>query len=162
MADCATNVPLIGRWHGTTSASHSASKGARMNKRSNIRRSNGHRRSQLLAWLRSLDTPCWICGLDIDPHIQAGHPFALECDELVPASEGGNVLDRSNVARAHRCCNNWRSNRSVSRVEHIRAQVSTMFGSWSDPLDFVQKAKMAARNKDAATNEAPVRTTTTW
>ena len=87
----------------------------------NPRRANGTRRTALRSWLRSQGRPCWICRAfgrsgTIDYSLPAGHPFSFEVDELVPVSKGGNPLLRANVDAAHRCCNQWRSDKSVSQV----------------------------------------------
>ena len=94
---------------------------------SNPRYANGSARRKLRHWLRSQGRPCWICrafGLDgtIDYELPARHPFSFEVDELVPISRGGSPLDRSNVDAAHRCCNQWRGNRSVEEVLAIARQ----------------------------------------
>lgn len=87
----------------------------------NPRRANGTRRNKLRAWLKSQGRPCWICrafGLpgDIDYSLPAGHPLSFEVDELVPVSRGGNPYAHDNVDAAHRRCNQWRGNKSVSEV----------------------------------------------
>ena len=89
--------------------------------KSNARRSNGTRRTKLRRWLRSQGRPCWICRAfgrtgAIDYSLPAGHPLSFEVDELIPVSLGGDPLDPSNVDATHRCCNQWRSNRSVAEV----------------------------------------------
>jgi len=40
-------------------------------------------------------------------------------DYLVPVSMGGDLYDRDNIDATHRCCNQWRSNRSVEEVMEI-------------------------------------------
>jgi hypothetical protein len=90
----------------------------------NPRYANGHRRRELRRWLRSQRRPCWICVAfgksgAIDYSLPAGHPLSFEVDELVPVSKRGNPLSRSNVDAAHRCCNQWRGNRSVEEVLRI-------------------------------------------
>ena len=91
---------------------------------SNPRRANGHRRDMTVKWVRSQRRPCWICVAfgksgAIDYSLPAGHPYAFECDELVPVSRGGSPFSRSNVDAAHRCCNQWRSNKTVEEVMRI-------------------------------------------
>ena len=87
----------------------------------NPRRANGTRRDGVRLWLRSQHRPCWICrafgrsGI-IDYSLPAGHPYAFEVDELVPVSLGGSPFARSNVDATHRCCNQWRSNKTVQEV----------------------------------------------
>lgn len=89
-----------------------------------VRNANGHRRRQLRKWLRAQQRPCWICVAfgksgTIDYSLPARHPLSFEVDELVPVSKGGDPLSRSNVDAAHRCCNEWRSNKSVEEVMRI-------------------------------------------
>lgn len=128
--------------------------------RGNPRRANGSGRSATTRWLRSQGRPCWICRLPIDYGEPAGNPVAFECDELTPVSRSGSPYDHDNVDAAHRCCNNWRSNRSVREVEIIRALVIKRFGSWTSPLDFVAKAK-ALRSSGPVPTTRP-RPTTDW
>lgn len=80
----------------------------------NPRRSNGHRRNELRRWLKSQGLPCHICGMAIDYSLPAGDPMSFEVDEIVPVSKGGSPFDRSNVAPAHRICNQRRGNRPLS------------------------------------------------
>lgn len=75
------------------------------------RKANGHRRREVVSWLRKQELPCHICELDIDYSLPAGNPLCFECDELVPVSLGGSPIQRDNVGPAHRCCNEWRGNR---------------------------------------------------
>lgn len=90
----------------------------------NPRRANGTRRDATVRWLRSQGRPCWICRAfgrsgTIDYSLPSRHPLSFECDELVPVSKGGSPTARSNVDAAHRCCNQWRGNRSVDDVLRI-------------------------------------------
>lgn len=75
-------------------------------------------------WLRSQGRPCWICRAfgkpgTIDYSLPAGHPYSFEVDELIPVSKGGSPTSRSNVDATHRCCNQWRSDKSVEQVLEI-------------------------------------------
>lgn len=93
----------------------------------NKRRTNGHRRTQLSLWLRSQGRPCWICRAfgkqgAIDYSLPPGHPYCFEVDELVPVSLGGDPYDRDNVDAAHRCCNQWRGNKSVEEVLRLASK----------------------------------------
>lgn len=65
---------------------------------------------------------CHLCGMPIDYSLPSGHPMSFEVDELVPVSRGGDPLDFSNVAAAHRICNQKRGNKPVQtfRAEHGR------------------------------------------
>ncbi len=128
----------------------------------NPRTRNGHRRRKLLARLKAINAPCWICQLPIDATLPAGHPYAMECDELVPVSKGGSATDFSNTASAHRCCNNWRRNRGIAFVEAMRERVRAMRGAWSEPLAFVEAAKAIEANRDALPPQVQPTTTTEW
>lgn len=129
---------------------------------SNPRRSNGARRTAALRWLRSLGRPCWICGLPIDYSLPAGDPLAMECDELVPVSRGGSPYDRENLAPAHRCCNNWRRNKSVRQVEMARASALRAFGQWSTPEQFVAVVRIGDSKEFSGLAIAPPVVTTEW
>lgn len=82
---------------------------------SNARSSNGNARRKVRAWLRAQGNPCHICGMAIDYSLPAGDPMSFEVDELVPVSLGGSPIDRSNVAAAHRICNQKRGNKPLCR-----------------------------------------------
>lgn len=96
----------------------------------NPRCSNGSLRRRNRRRLRFEGRPCWICqvfGRDarIDYSLPATHPLSFEVDEIVPVSRywlGGYgspeqcAADYSNLAAAHRACNQWRSNRTVAEV----------------------------------------------
>lgn len=95
-----------------------------MSSKPNPRRANGSRRTRLRNWLKAQGRPCWICRAfgrpgTIDYDLPAGHPWSFEVDELVPVSKGGDPYDHANVDAAHRCCNQWRGNKSVERVLQI-------------------------------------------
>lgn len=94
-------------------------------------------------WLRSQGRPCWICVAfgksgTIDYSLPARHPLSFECDELVPVSVGGSPYARSNVDAAHRCCNQWRSNKSVEEVLAIAARQRSGKLSSSESVPVVQ------------------------
>lgn len=80
----------------------------------NIRRSNGHRRTQLRRRVLAEEDTCHLCGASVDTSLPPGQPASPEVDELVPVSLGGDPLDRSNVRLAHRLCNQRRSNMPVN------------------------------------------------
>lgn len=127
-------------------------------------RYKGHHRERM-AIRRNLameDRPCWICCGPIDYAIKGqSHPYHFEVDELVPVSRGGSPTDPDNVAPAHRICNNWRGNRSVAETEATKAAVVEAYGGWSDPIDFVRKAKSLRRGKPPAPS-VQAKTTTDW
>ena len=96
----------------------------------NPRNRNGALRRKNARRLRAEGRPCWICRAfgrsgRIDYTLPAGHPMCFEIDELVPVSRyqlGGYAspeqcaADYANLAAAHRCCNEWRSNKTVDEV----------------------------------------------
>ena len=99
----------------------------------NPRRANGHRRNVLIKRLRAEGRPCWICVLAgksgvIDYSLRFPHPYSFVVDELVPVSRywlGGYpsaqaaALDYANLAAAHKCCNEWRGNKTVDEVKRL-------------------------------------------
>lgn len=87
----------------------------------NPRYANGSARRKLRAWLKAQGRPCHICGQAIDYSLPAGDPLSFEVDEIVPVSKGGDPLDRSNVAAAHRICNQRRGNRDIGQKRSAAA-----------------------------------------
>jgi len=101
--------------------------------RGNPRRANGSQRDKNRARMKAEQRECWICKVfgrpaAIDYSLPARHPLSFELDELVPVSKywlGGYesreqcALDYNNNAATHRCCNNWRKNKSVEEVMAI-------------------------------------------
>jgi 5-methylcytosine-specific restriction endonuclease McrA len=79
------------------------------------RYANGAARRKVRAWLRGQGLPCHLCGRAIDYSLPAGHPMSFEVDEIVPVSKGGSPIDRSNVAPAHRICNERRGNKPMRK-----------------------------------------------
>ena len=128
----------------------------------NPRRANGTRRTKLLRRLRAAGGACWVCRLPVDWGVPHGHPRAGECDELVPVSRGGSPYDPANVAPAHRCCNSWRSNRSVAYVGRVRAEVARACGPWATPEEFVAMARAVERGVAAPVSRVPPMVTTKW
>lgn len=132
---------------------------------SNPRYANYKARQRIRKQLEQDNSPCWICGLPI-PAAKAGHPYAMEVDELVPISKGGSAIDRGNVARAHRCCNQWRSDKPVAMVAAIRSEVARSFGRWCCPYEFVGFAtlttKKMKRGEFAKRDIAEVKTSREW
>jgi hypothetical protein len=64
----------------------------------------------------------------IDYSLRFPHPYSFVVDELVPVSTywlGGYptaqaaALDYKNLAAAHKCCNEWRGNKTVEEVMRI-------------------------------------------
>lgn len=114
-------------------------------------------RTALIARVRSQGRPCWICGLPIDYSLPARHPLGYELDELVPVSKGGSPVDYGNVAPAHRCCNQWRSDRGVAETERIRDEVRRRFGQWPSALAFCECARSVAKAGKGCKPGTPVR-----
>lgn len=93
----------------------------------NPRRANGARRTALRRRVAAQGLPCHLCGEPIDYSLTTWrdprdgrvkrHPMSFELDELVPVSKGGDPLDPSNVAPAHRICNQRRGNREPQRPQ---------------------------------------------
>lgn len=81
------------------------------------RYANGNARRKVRAWLKAQALPCHLCGRTIDYSLPSGHPMSFEVDEIVPVSKGGSPIDRSNVAPAHRICNERRGNKSVLKAQ---------------------------------------------
>lgn len=121
----------------------------------NHRRS--YRRDVLWRRVRALGQPCWICGLPIPCDAPSKTPLAFELDDLVPVSKGGDPASLSNVAPAHRCCNQWRSDRSVATVERVRAEVLRRFGPWPSALAFCEGARAVSRGAKCKSAQVPVR-----
>lgn len=107
----------------------------------NPRSSNGAARRALRRRVAAMGRPCWICGLPIDYSLPGGHPLSYELDEVIPVSKGGSPIDPENVAPAHRCCNQWRSDKDADRVRAVREAVRSRWGSWRTPMQFIAMAK---------------------
>ena len=102
----------------------------------NPRRANGYRRDLLIRRLRAEGRPCWICVLAgksgrIDYSLRFPHPYSFVMDERVPVSKywlGGYptaqaaALDYDNLLAAHKCCNEWRGNKTVDEVKRLIAE----------------------------------------
>lgn len=119
------------------------------------RRANGTRRTALRREFAASDVPCWLCGMPIPRGVRHTHPYAMELDEVVPVSKGGDPLDRANIRRAHRCCNQWRGDMDAADAAKVADAARAMFGMWSCPAEFVLFARNARssaskhRSKDA-------------
>jgi 5-methylcytosine-specific restriction endonuclease McrA len=81
----------------------------------------GSTRTKLIAWVRSTQPDCWLCGHPIDPTRSAQlDPLGSTVDEIVPRSKGGSALDPHNLGHAHRTCNSTRGARPLT--EQVRAE----------------------------------------
>lgn len=87
--------------------------------RPNPRVSNGAARRKLRARVLATQVQCWLCGGPVDVDLPHGLPASPEVDEIIPVSKGGDPLDPTNVALAHRLCNQRRGNRDPSTVKRI-------------------------------------------
>lgn len=76
---------------------------------------NGRPYRRLVATMKAQRQPCWLCGHDIPPGLDARHPDSFTLDHLVPLSKGGSLLDPANARAAHRRCNSARGNRTSVR-----------------------------------------------
>lgn len=114
------------------------------------RKANPSRRESLRRYVIAQGRRCWICGCPIDYRLPAGNPECCEIDELVPVSLGGDPYSRSNCVATHRCCNNWRSTRSVADVQQMQQRLMLDGWRWRTPSEFVACAKAADRAYIAA------------
>lgn len=94
------------------------------------RGNNGTARNKLRLRLASEGRPCWICvragrSGRIDYSLKFPHPYSFVADEKVPVSKywlGGYpnahaaALDYDNLLAAHKCCNEWRSNKTYEET----------------------------------------------
>lgn len=77
---------------------------------------NGRPYRRLVAQMKAQGDPCWLCGHNIDPRLDARHPLSFTLDHAVPLSRGGDLLDPANARPAHRRCNSARGNRITPRT----------------------------------------------
>ena len=82
----------------------------------NPRRTNGHRRNELIKRVRARDDFCWLCKAPIDKSLKTPHPMSPEVHEVIPVSRGGSALALDNCVLTHRRCNNWIGNRTPSEL----------------------------------------------
>lgn len=130
---------------------------------SNPRYANYSARSALRKRMASQPQRCWMCGLPISPTYPARHPYALELDEIVPISKGGSAIDPANVRAAHRCCNQWRGDKPVCRVQSIATAARSAFGAWRSPAEFVLFARSSAKGaKQSPTRRVELSNSRNW
>ena len=67
--------------------------------RSNPRKTNGHRRRQIIARVLAAYNTCHLCGRPVDKTLPAGLPGSPEVDELIPVSKGGSPYQFTNCYR---------------------------------------------------------------
>ena len=68
-------------------------------------RGSWRKRRRLKRRLAVTEHCCWLCGKPLDFSLPRFHPEAVEIDEEIPVSKGGNPLDRKNCHLVHRSCN---------------------------------------------------------
>ena len=130
---------------------------------SNPRYANYSARSALRKRMASQPQRCWMCGLPISPTYPARHPYALELDEITPISKGGSAIDPANVRAAHRCCNQWRGDKPVCRVQPRANAARSAFGAWRSPAEFVLFARSAAKGaKQSPTRRVELSNSRNW
>ena len=134
--------------------------------RNNPRRANGTLRTKNRERMKAEGRPCWICkafgrpaAIDYslttyrDPRDgkTKRHPMSFELDEIIPVSKywlGGYPTpeacanDYSNLDATHRCCNNWRKNKTREEVLAIALQarsgkkIRTAIKPVEQPMEF--------------------------
>ena len=80
------------------------------------KRKNARRRAEIKRRLMAVEHDCWLCLLPLDFTISDfRNPWAVEVDEELPVSRGGDCLDISNCHLVHRVCNLIKGNRILER-----------------------------------------------
>ena len=69
------------------------------------KRGNARRRERMRKCLAATEHECWLCLEPLDMAVPAGNPLAVEIDEEIPVSRGGDPLSLRNVHLVHRMCN---------------------------------------------------------
>lgn len=96
----------------------------------NPRRTCGGMRDKLRLKIGAEQRDCWICKVmgrsgHINYALRFPHPYSWVIDEKVPISKywmGGYAtpeaaaIDYKNLLVAHKCCNEWRSNKTYEEV----------------------------------------------
>ena len=85
----------------------------------NPRVSNSSRYKRFVSKVKARRDPCAICWHPIDYNLATPDPMSFEVDHVVPVSEGGDPYDPANGQASHRCCNNWRKNKTMAYVEDV-------------------------------------------
>jgi 5-methylcytosine-specific restriction endonuclease McrA len=57
------------------------------------------------------ETHCWLCQGYVDQTLPHNHNWARSLDHIIPLTQGGDPLARTNARMAHRVCNIARGNR---------------------------------------------------
>ena len=70
------------------------------------KRGDSRRRARLKRRLAATEHDCWLCLFPLDFTLHWLDPMAVEVDEELPASKGGDVYGRRTPCHlVHRCCN---------------------------------------------------------
>lgn len=91
------------------------------------KRGNFRHRERLRRKLAERECECWLClGArgPLDLSLPAGHPLAVEIDEEIPVSKGGDPLDERNCHLVHRCCNLQKGARMLPRGAFAASDVA--------------------------------------
>ena len=100
------------------------------------RRGNSRKRERLRRRLAITEHECWLClGArgPLDFSLPKGHPLAVEIDEEVPYSKGGDPLDPRQTHLVHRCCNLKKGARLLPKgafAEHAEAEQPKPSREW--------------------------------
>ena len=78
------------------------------------RRIDERARKAVESRVKSEERLCHLCLEPVDKTLPSGLPGSAEVDEIVPVSQGGDPLDRSNCRLAHKSCNSRRQGMSVA------------------------------------------------
>lgn len=86
---------------------------------------NGTHRGQFESNKRRIfatQTVCGICGKPVDFSIRFPHPMSACIDHIIPVSKGGHPSDIQNMQLAHMCCNRFKSDRLITKVQFTQQQ----------------------------------------
>jgi hypothetical protein len=92
--------------------------------------------AELMAWAAENKVCCYLCRWSIDyalSKVVPNHPRAATAHHIVGLEQGGDPLDRANLAPAHRGCNTRHSNRLRALASAQRkslAQLATGSRRW--------------------------------
>jgi 5-methylcytosine-specific restriction endonuclease McrA len=86
----------------------------------NPRRTNGHRRRELVARVKASETHCALCDEVVDKALDYLDPRAAVVDEDVPVARGGSPYERTNCHLMHRECNRWKSTMTLAEARAAR------------------------------------------
>jgi 5-methylcytosine-specific restriction endonuclease McrA len=101
----------------------------------NPRRTNGHRRRELVARVKATETHCALCDEPVDKTLHYLDPRGAVVDEDIPVARGGSPYDRANCHLMHRSCNRWKSTLTLAEARLKRAgQTSSVAPVVSSPV----------------------------